>query len=188
MKKPLLAQIDPREHALGQPTIMERALAAEYGTNYVHLAAFVIDVDRFYALDPELGPFGWEVFLTEAYLLGRLDPGVEEQRSLLEQMCTLIMDAPDREPRLGGQLAFAVYNAIERGALPRSLRPLFDGWCSAPRGLIEDLSALWAAPEDPLAAIAEQCLDRTLAPPAAPPTEDVLHEMALGDWDLGAGP
>ena len=188
MKKPHLAQIEPLEHSLGQPTIMERALAEEYGTNYVRLAAFVIDVDRFYALEPELGPFGWGVFLTEAYLLGRLDPGVEEERSLLEQMCTLIIDAPDSEPRLGAQLAFAVYSAIERGALPRSMRPLFDGWRSAPRGLIEDLRALWAAPEDRLAAFAEQCLDRALSPPAAPPTEEVLHEMALGDWDLGTGP
>ena len=53
---------------------------------------------------------------------------------------------------------------------------------------MEDLGALWAAPDDRLAAIAEQCLDRPLSPPAAPPTEEVLHEMALGDWDLGAGP
>ena len=72
--KRALPSVAPEQTALGLPTIMDRELAAAHGVTYVHLAVFAIDVDRVYWLEPEHEglPFGWEVFLTEQFLLRHL--------------------------------------------------------------------------------------------------------------------
>ena len=74
------------EGHLELPTIMDRTLAAKYRGPYVQLAAFAIDVDRVYAEETEAPvlTFGWEVFLTECYLVGLLDATQIGLRALLE--------------------------------------------------------------------------------------------------------
>jgi hypothetical protein len=171
-----LPRLAPSQEKLGLTTIMDRALAARYGTAYVHLAAFAIDVDRVREHvegydDPR--PFGWEVLLTEHYLLERFGDG---DRALLEDVVLSILDG---EPHaLGGQLAFAVWDAIKRGALPDSLRIAFRSWRARPDELVKELAKLWVDAPRLVPQLAQGCLDVELDPPLAPPTREALEAMA----------
>lgn len=172
---------------------MDRALAQRHGTSYVHASVFAIDVDRVRDAREARGaddlPFAWEVFLTEAYLLDRLDPEADpDAHALLED---LVLSAIDRsaedtgaEGVLGSQLPFAVWDAIARGAWPSSLRGAFASWQTRPGSLVGDLAALWDSRDSSVRALARACLDTTISPPLAPPTIEALERMA-GDRDRG---
>lgn len=179
MVRRALPRIAEMQASLGLPTIMDLALAAAHGVRYVHLAVFAIDIDRTYWLDPERSdlPFGWEVFVTEHYLLEHVDPSDPAQRELLEAACLDLMDESPGEPPLGGQLTFAVYDAVQRKQLPEALGNLFSRWRSPPRELLQSLTALWAARDASLAQIAKACLAADLTPPLAPPTRHALEAM-----------
>jgi hypothetical protein len=167
---------------------MDRALAAAHGASYVHLAVFAIDVDRMYWVDPERNdmPFGWEVFLTESYVLGSLDATQEAQHDLLEAVCMDIMDETPGEPPLGGQLVFAVHDAVERQRLPSTLRGLFLRWPSQPAELRASLDTLWKSAPGSLVELAAQCLQMDLTPPLAPPTRSVLQAMVDSTFPIPA--
>lgn len=182
-RKPLLPKAPPAR--LEDPTIMDRALAAEHGTAYVQLAAFAIDIDRAYAAphDVEL-PFGWEVFLAEAYALGRVDARREQGRALLEDTCLAVLAQPPDEQGFGSQLVFAVYHALRRGWLPPALAPVFASWRKPPKQLLAALDALWNDAESQLRACAGACLQQTLDPPLSPPTRNALQAMRDGAWPL----
>ena len=172
-----------QQAGLGQPTIMDPAVAAAHGVAYVHMAVFAIDVDRVYWLDPDNQqlPFGWEVFLTQWYLLTRLEPREPRHLDLIEAMCwPLVADAPG-EPRLGGQVVFAVHDAVERGVLPKGLAKLFVGWRSRPRDLLQALSELRKNPVPQLTQLAEGCLNAELSPPLASPTREALVQLQRGE-------
>lgn len=177
MPKKSLPRIDPAREKLGLPTIMDRALAARHGAPYVHLAAFAIDVDRVREAvegydDPR--PFGWEVLLTEAYLLERF--AGEGATALLEDAVLSILDGePDA---LGGQLAFAVWDAIERGELPVALRRAFASWRTRPKELVKELAKLWPRAHELVPELARDCLEAGIEPPLAPPTREALERMA----------
>jgi hypothetical protein len=171
-----LPRLAPAQEKLGLPTIMDRALAARHGVRYVHLAAFAIDVDRVREAvegydDPR--PFGWEVLLTEAYVLERFDGN---DTAILEDAVLAILDGePDA---LGSQLPFAVWDAIERGELPRSLREAFKSWRARPKELVRALGALWQRGDAIVRELAESALAVELDPPLAPPTCEALARMA----------
>ena len=169
---------------LDHTTIMDRELAALHGGAYVQLAVFAIDLDRLYALDPERPalPFGWEVFLVEQYLLARIDGHAEPGRALLEDACLSVLAQPPEEQGYGSQLVFAVYDALARGALPESLRPVFARWLKPPVQLQEALDELWSDAPAVLARCAADCLTRKLDPPLAPPTRTTLEAMRAGAW------
>ena len=178
-KRPL-PQASPGSVFLGQATIMERALSAQYGVPYVHLAAFAIDVDRVFMETPEDAelPLGWEVALCLGYLLGRVDTADESAASMVEETCLHVLSfAPGGAP-LGSELAFAVYCGVEQGVLPASLRGVFHSWKSKPRQLARAVSTLFAHAEPSLAKFAQHCLAITLPAPLAPPTIEVLEAMA----------
>ncbi len=170
-----LPRLGPAQEKLGLPTIMDRALAARHGVAYVHLAAFAIDLDRVREAvegydDPR--PFGWEVLLTEVYLVARFGP---DDTSILEDAVLSVLDGePDA---LGGQLPFAVWDAVERGELPRSLREAFRSWRARPHELVEALAKLWARGDDLIRELAKRALDVELDPPLAPPTREALITM-----------
>lgn len=155
---------------------MDRALAVRHGASYVHLAAFAIDVDRVREAvegpaDPR--PFGWDVLLTQAYLLPRI---ATEEVSLVEDTVLSILDGePDA---LGGQLAFAVWDGVERGELPGELRAAFRSWRARPKELAKQLAKLRAQGPELVAELASGCLDAELDPPLAPPTREALERMA----------
>jgi hypothetical protein len=177
-----LRTIAAEQTGLGLPTIMDRAVAAAHGVDYVHLAVCAIDVDRVYWLDPKQPglTFGWEVFLTEWLLLSRLDRRSPSHLDLIEAMCwPLVADAPG-EPRLGGQIVFAVYDAVQRGALPKGLEKLFVGWRSPPRELLLALQALREPGRNTLHALCHHCLEAELSPPLAPPTREALLQIQSG--------
>jgi hypothetical protein len=186
--KQRLRQAQPGEARLELPTIMDRALAAQHGSEYVQLVAFAIDVDRVFVEEPaeDALAFGWEVFLTEAYLVARLDPQDPAQRILLEDTCLAIMEQAPEEQGYGSQLLFAAYDAIERAAFPEALRAMFKSWHKKPKQLTKSLEALWRAPATPLAACARHCLLTSLDPKLAPPTRLALEQMRDGLWPLGA--
>jgi hypothetical protein len=167
-----------------QPTIMDRALAAAHGARYVQLCAFAIDVDRVYGEQPEDSelPFGWEVFLTECYAVGSLDGSDAAQRTLIEETCLALLEQPPDEQGHGSQLLFAIYDAIERGLYPKSLRGLFRSWRSRPRQLQRALDALWADAETSLRALAAHCLASGVELSA--PTRRALVAMRGGAWPL----
>lgn len=169
---------------LEQPTIMDRALAAEHGAAYVQLAAFAIDLDRLYALDPERAqlPFGWEVFLCECYLLARIDARTEAGRALLEDACNAVLAQPPDEQGYGSQIVFAVYDALARGALPSELRPVFARWRKPPQQLLAALTELWADADRVMRLCAADCLQRPLDPPLSGPTRLALEAMRDGRW------
>ena len=162
--------------SLGLPTIMDRDLAAAHGVEYVHLAVFSIDIDRVYWLEPELAslPFGWEVFLTEWYLLSRK---LGDAGDMLEAICGTLLEETPGEPPLGGQLVFAIYDALTRGALPESLRTVFRAWKQPPRELLNSLAGLHARGADAARTLAEHCLNAELEPPLAPPTRAALEQF-----------
>jgi len=176
----LLPLIDARQQGLGEPTIMDRALAEQYGARYVQLAVFAIDIDRVCharADDPAL-PLGWEVFVTEALLITLVDPNDELQRGMLEDVCLdLLVDQAD--PRLGSQLPFAVYDAVIRGAFPESLRPLFHRWRTPSKTLLRDLADFWLARDQALTKLVDICLNTPLTPPLAPPTVQAIQNLIL---------
>lgn len=181
-RKPSLP-LAPTQTGLGLPTIMDRDLAASYGVNYVHLAVFAIDVDRVYWLEPEDErlPFGWEVFLTEYYLLARTPPPRAAERELLEALCTPLLEETPGEPPLGGQLVFAIYDALGRGHLPHPLQALFRSWNKAPTELVAGLAALHADAHSHARAFAAHCLDAELEAPLAPPTRAALERIRTGE-------
>ena len=90
-----LPQVDAEPQGLGLPTIMDRALAAEHGVSYVHLAVFCIDLDRMHQdhLADERMVLGWEVFLTECFVCGHIDPAQPDTAEMLHEMCAVIMEA-----------------------------------------------------------------------------------------------
>ncbi|MEC7518518.1 MAG: hypothetical protein VYE22_01565 [Myxococcota bacterium] len=169
----------PKEK-LGAPTIMDRALAASHGVTYVHLAVFSIDVDRIREAvegydDPR--PFGWEVFLTEQYLLTHFDPAKRpEEAAFFEEVVLSILDG--RPDALGSQLSFAVWDAIQRGRFPKRLEGAFRSWKARPKELVKDLAKLWADEEALRESLARGCLEVTLEPPLAPPTVEALRDLA----------
>jgi hypothetical protein len=173
--------------SLEQPTIMDRAVAVEHGTPYVQLAVFAIDIDRLYALDPDRAelPFGWEVFLCEQYVLARIDAASEPGRALLEDTCLSVLAQPPEEQGYGSQLVFAVYDAVVRGALPASLRPVFAQWHKPPTQLLAALAELSQDPSVALQRCAADCLQRAVDPPLAPPTRATLEAMRDGSFSAG---
>jgi hypothetical protein len=183
-QKRMLPKVADEQTGLGLPTIMDRALAAAHGPSYVHLAVFAIDIDRVYWLDPERTdlPFGWEVFMTEYYLLSRIDVHTPQGRDLLESACSGLMEETPGEPPLGGQLVFAAYDALRRGALPAELSPLFASWRSPPQDLLRSLAELWKNAAVRIVELAGQCLQTELTPPLAPPTVETLRAMQLGTF------
>ena len=181
-----LPQVQPQAVGLGRPTIMDRTLAAQFGIAYVHLAVFAIDVDRvFMATEDELElPFGWEVLLCLAYLLGA-DGSVPEGRdALLEETCSHILAFAPGDAPLGSQLAFAVYLGVESGVLSAALRPAFHSWKKRPKQLLLAAGHFLANPQEQLAQLARSCLAIALQPPLAPPTVEALQSMATGAWAL----
>ncbi len=170
------------DQPLGRDTIMDPALAAKHGSLYVRLACFAIDVDRVRELtdvDPDgVWPFGWEVFLTEVWLLATLDPEDDEgHRALLEDVCLNIFDLGPGDPPLGAQLPFAVHDAISRGEWPESLRSIFASWKGEPTQLEEELLPLFGEPDVEAADLALACLEAPLELPVAPPTRHALEAM-----------
>lgn len=186
MAKRPLPQLAQGAASLGLPTIMDRALAAEHGTPYVHLAVFAIDIDRVYWLDPERDdlPFGWEVFLTECYLLAHFDASTEQGRDLIERLINGLMEESPGEPPLGGQLVFAVFDALVRGIYPNELTASFRGWRAAPGDLIDSLAHLFADVQSALRDLAEYCLDAELTPALSQPTRAALELMRRGELVL----
>ncbi len=180
MRKPLKL-IGARDEGLGLSTIMNRELAQQHGALYVKLAVFAIDIDRVcqHHADDDSLPLGWEIFVTEALMLGMLDGQSDEQHALLEDTCLeLIVDQGD--PRLGAQLPFAVYDAVTRGALPERLKPLYHRWRSPSKSLLEDLAALWAERDAALPKLVTLCMHTPLSPPLAPPTLQALQSLVAG--------
>ena len=170
------------EEGLGRPTIMDRALAAKHGIPYVHLAAFSIDVDRAfesfaYDTDSTL-PFGWEVLLTETYLLERFDPSKDDERIIVEDACISVLEEEPGEAVLGTQLPFAVYDATRRKIWPPELAVTFTQWRKPPDRLVRELGRLWESdPREHARLFARACLGAKLSPPLAPPTVEALRAM-----------
>lgn len=178
MKRKSLPVATPAQSGLGLPTIMNRDLVAAYGVNYVHLAVFCIDIDRVYWLDPEDAslPFGWEVFLTEFYVLY-----TQPAQEILETVCTELLEETQGEPPLGGQIAFAVYDAVQRGALPAELTRMFGVWKNRPRDLVSQLAELHTQAAENAKRLAAHCLQVELSPPLAPPTREALEKIVRGE-------
>ncbi|HET8932187.1 MAG TPA: hypothetical protein VFN67_02050 [Polyangiales bacterium] len=174
---------NPNQSALGLPTIMDRDLAAAHGSTYVYLAVFAIDIDRVYWLDPEDTrlPFGWEVFLTEWYLLTWANAQAERGPEVLDAICTPLLEETPGEPPLGGQLVFAVYDAVTRGVLPEQLRTLFTSWRHAPHELLQNLEALHKNALASAKQLAAHCLAADLQPPLAAPTRHTLEQIQSGE-------
>ncbi|MDH5672179.1 MAG: hypothetical protein OEZ06_08520 [Myxococcales bacterium] len=188
-----LPQLGAAQAGLGQPTIMDVALAATHGVHYVHLAAFAIDVDRLYAHFEEREqqlPFAWEVFLCERYLQlkwSQEDEDAAGDETMLEEICMGILEQPPQEQGLGSQLLFAVYHGVQRGWLPASLKRVFHRWRSRPKQLLSALDRLSAGATDPLPELARRCLEAELLPPLSAPTRESLEAMASGESEGGEG-
>lgn len=185
VSKKSLPTVGPREEGLGRPTIMDPALAAKHGIDYVHLVVFAIDMDRVCELvdadEASVWPFGWEVFLTEVHLLGSLDIENEAHRAIVEDTCISILEegpsAEGDEPALGSQLLFAVYDAVARGEWPADLRRLFQEWERGPDDLVRELEPLWKDAETEARDIAEAVQEIEIDPPLSPTTEDALEAL-----------
>jgi hypothetical protein len=184
-KRPLPV-VDRDHEGLGAPTIMEPALAARHGAPYVHLAVFAIDVDRVRAFveaeHPEHDlPFGWEVFLTELYLLRSFDAEHPRALAVIEDACLSVLELgtdPEGEPPLGSQLPFAVHDAVQRGVLPGHLASLFASWRGRAGGLVQELEPLWREAHRHGPALASLCLEVPMEPPLPGPTVHALEELA----------
>jgi hypothetical protein len=176
-----LKVMGPGDAKLGRSTIMDRALAQRYGTPYVHATVFAIDVDRLREHEEHEGrlPFGWEVWLTEAYLARYL--GEPAHVSLLEDMCLHVLELPrprgDGPPPLGSQLPFAVYAGVAHGVLPAAVGQCFHAWKKPPTDLLEELAPLRADPAQQ-EAVLSYCLDVDLSPPLVAPVREALATLS----------
>lgn len=184
MHKPRqLKVVAPKDTKLGRATIMDRALAQRYGADYVHLAAFAIDVDRVHqGVEHDL-PFAWEVYLTELQLKRVVESAERDPTPMLEDMCLAVLELPRPRPgdagALGGQLVFATYTALARGIVAPSLGHCFASWKKPPVELITELNEL--ASEDGLAArLAGFCLRAPIDPPLVAPVREALSAIANG--------
>lgn len=168
---------------LGAETIMDRALAAKHGVAYVHLAAFAIDIDRVaraFDDEPDL-PFGWDVLLTESYLLERLDADDPRVRAMVEEVVLDLVEGErdaDAPPPLGSQLPFALYDAIERGTWPAPEEPLFRRWKPSARRLVRELEPLWSEAAELVPRLCRELLQLPIDPPFAPPVAEALRRLA----------
>jgi hypothetical protein len=186
MPKRKLEQLPPGRAGLELPTIMNSALAARYGVAYVRLAAFAVDVDRAYTQlrDDDRLPFGWEVFLTEGYLLGAVDAAEGELHALIEETCLSILEQPPDDQGYGSQLLFAVHDAVQRGRYPSTLAAPFHGWRKPSKQLHKALSLLWLDAPEQMRALATDVLALPLDPPLSPPSRQALEQMRDGRWPL----
>jgi hypothetical protein len=181
--KKLLPTVRPEHEGLGQPTIMNPALAARHGVLYVHLVVFAIDLDRLReaveALDDResLWPFGWEVFLTEVHLDGLLDPTDEAHIDLIEDVVEDLLGYPAGDPPYGAHLAFAIHDAVMRGNLPPAIGDAFKRWKKRPKELVASLDDLFERADVEAADLAEASLEVELEPKLAPPTRDALEAL-----------
>ncbi|MDQ3035896.1 MAG: hypothetical protein M3Y87_26065 [Myxococcota bacterium] len=176
-----LPQVPKKAEGLGLRTIMDRGLAVRHGLPYVHLTVFAIDVDRVRDAVEDIDdplPFGWEVFLTEAYLVERVDAEDPLARGLIEDVVLGILEGESGEAVLGSQLPFAVWDAIERGAWPAELRAPFAGWKAKPKQLVAELGKLWDDAESHRRELARFCLETAMEPPLAAPTLEALEAMS----------
>lgn len=181
MAKRALPQAPSGAERLGSPTIMERALAVKHGVPYVHLTVFAIDVDRVRVATDDREderPFGWEVFLTECYLLEEVDPRAEGTAALIEDVLLGILELPPGQEVLGTQLPFAVWHAVRSQGWPEALTRALSGWKARPEPLGKDLDRLFAERDVERAALARMCLSVPLSPGLAAPTEAVLLRWA----------
>jgi hypothetical protein len=186
MAKRALPQATPGAERLGSPTIMERALAVKHGVPYVHLTVFAIDVDRVRVATEDQTdelPFGWEVFLTECYLLEEIDPQAEGTAALIEDILLGVLELPPGQEVLGTQLPFAVWHAVRSQGWPSTLAHALSGWKARPEPLGKDLDALFSARDRRRAELARTCLAVSLSPGLAAPTEQVLRRWAGSDAD-----
>jgi len=189
-RPPSLPRAPSAPEALGRDTVMDRGLALRYGADYVHLAAFAIDLDRIrealeeddedYDQGTDAWPFGWEVFLTEAYLLSQLDPARRDHRDLVQETVDVILDAGPGSELLGAQLVFALYDAVARGAWPEEAASVFRTWKHAPDELVRALRPLWEDAETHQRELAESCLEAEITPPIIAPTRAALERLARG--------
>ena len=128
--------------------------------------------------------FGWEVFLTECFVCGHVDPAQADTAAMLHEMCAVIMEAEAGHGVLGSQLAFAVYAAASRGHLPRSLLKNFRRWKGLPGQLASSLDTLRAGQAEALPRLASVAGILEIKPSLAPPTRDALEKMATGAWTI----
>lgn len=177
-KKPLRV-VQPKDQALGLPTIMNPALAAKHGVPYVRLAAFAIDVDRIReaAGDTDERPFGWEVFLTEIYMLENFDPASPRARSIIEDTCLDIIELEDGAEVLGSQIPFAVFDAAHRDLWDKSMAEVLSQWRRPSKELFKELSPLFTNGDENVIELAKSCLMFDLDPPLPTPTIDTLRWM-----------
>ncbi|MFK7984707.1 MAG: hypothetical protein AB8I08_01670 [Sandaracinaceae bacterium] len=165
---------------LGRPTIMDPALAAAHGVDYVHLAACAIDLDRIREAVEGYGdprPFGWEVFLTEQYMFAHFDPiRSPRQVVLFEDIVMGVLEG--QVDALGSQIVFAVWDAIVRGRFPKRLEAAFASWEARPDELVRDLDVLFEEETALRSRLAEGCLAVELDPPLAPPTQAALAALS----------
>jgi hypothetical protein len=181
-----LKVMGPGDAKLGRATIMDRGLAQRHGTPYVHATVFAIDVDRLRELEQDEGvlPFGWEVWLTEAYLAHYL--GEPAHVAIVEDMCLHVLELPrtegDAAPPLGSQLPFAVYAGVAHGVLRASLGTCFHVWKKPPTDLLDELAPL-RADRALQERVLSYCLDASLEPPLVGPVREALVtllELAAG--------
>lgn len=187
--KQSLPQVSDAKLGLGQATIMERDLAAQHGVQYVHLAAFAIDVDRAYiASDGDDGlsplPLGWEVLLLLAYVLARFRVDSEHDQLILEDVASRLVSGNHSEPCLGACLAFALHEGTDRGWLDANLKPIFRRWGSRSKQLKKSLDAQLQDPSRALIKAAKHCLETGITPPLSPPTLSSLQDMVSGEFPI----
>lgn len=178
--KKSLPRVSGPVDGLGRPTIMDRALAASHGVDYVHLAAFAIDVDRVREEVEDLDdprPFAWEVFLVEQYLGAHFDPiRRPEQVLVLEDVVLGVLEGA--RDALGSQIVFAIWDLVVRERFPQRLRTAFASWRARPDELVKDLAPLFAEEARHRRELAASCLEVPLDPPCAPPTIEALRALA----------
>ena len=118
--------------------------------------------------DGAAAPFAWEVFVTECYLLARVDPSIEAEHALIAHTCVTLLEQEPDEQGYGSQLLFAVHDAIARGFFPADLNALFRAWRKRPKQLHKALHALWSNAARELANCADYCLSLPLDPRSPP--------------------
>lgn len=184
-KKSLNVMTTAPDVGLGMPTIMNPGLAARHGVAYVRLAAFAIDIDRirehleeYAASEAQDLPLGWEVFITETYLLENFDPAADKARLVVEDICLDVLEQARQEPTcLGAQLPFAVYDAVARGFWPEDMKKSLSGWKKLSKPLQKSLDAMFADAEATRVRLAATCVETKLDPPLPTPTLDALYQL-----------
>ena len=101
-----------------------------------------------------------------------------EAQSLLDDFVLSVLDLTETsgQPPLGSQLPFAVFTALQRGALPEALQASFRSWKKPPLDLAREVEG-WIEDRALVTRLCDHCLGAPISPALVTPVREALLSL-----------